>query len=170
MITVIAFAVPMTALWMILSDQYSLVSFGIGYVISMGILVLSNTQRIKIDPTRIPTQLFWSGVYLLVLGRDIIISAVQVTRIVLTPGEMPIKPGIIPVATLDPKNDRLITALSAHAITITPGEMVVDFEATEDNQTLMYVHCLDVDEARETLVRDQQRRLGLMKRIFGQDA
>src|SRR5690606_30403999 len=61
--------------------------------------------------------------------------------------------------------DSVIAGASAHSITVTPGQLVVDFDGTKT----MYVHCLNVEEAAETLDRDQTRRLKALKRIRGHD-
>jgi multicomponent Na+:H+ antiporter subunit E len=97
--------------------------------------------------------------YVLVLIYDLVVSGVQVTRIVLNPS-LPIKPGIIAI----PSNSRseMASALNAHAITLTPGESVV--EIGEDG--VMYTHCLDAARSEEVVEQAQTLRVDLLEKIF----
>lgn len=166
MIQLLVLAVPLSLTWMVLTGQFTLVGFLIGYIPSLVILRLSQINRFKIVTRRFPVQLFWFGVYVVRLGWDILLSSIDVAQRVLNP-RMPINPGIVPISTQDPSRNVIISALSAHGITITPGELVVDFD--EDQDVVMYVHCLDVDEMEPTLVPAQSERLTLIKRMLGRD-
>ncbi len=97
--------------------------------------------------------------YVVMLMGDLVVSGVQVARIVLSP-KMPIRPGIIAIPSQTSSD--LATAFSAHAITLTPGELVV--EIAENG--IMYTHCLDVQQAAITLAEAQQERRELLEKIF----
>jgi multisubunit Na+/H+ antiporter MnhE subunit len=57
--------------------------------------------------------------------------------------------------------------LSAYSITFTPGELVAEFVEVED--TIMYVHCLDMALSKPKLEKAQEQRLQLLYLIFGYD-
>ena len=97
--------------------------------------------------------------YVLVLVYDLIVSGIQVARIVLNPS-LPIKPGIVAIHSTCWSEDA--TALNAHAITLTPGELVV--EMSEDGT--MYTHCLDASKSEEVLEQAQTMRVELLEKIF----
>lgn len=163
---ILLLAFPMSIGWVILTNQLALDNLILGYLIGVGILLLVRAERDTLKVARLPSQLFWLGVYVLRLGWDILRSSIDVALLVLRP-RLSINPGFERVSTQDPTQDPLIGAISAHAITITPGEMVVDFD--ENDPTIMVVHCLDIESARKTLNHDQSERLKLIKRILGHD-
>ena len=99
------------------------------------------------------------GAYVLIVTRDVILSGLQVARLVLDPS-LPIRPGIIAIPSLC--QSELATALSAHAITLAPGEMVVEI----DKHGIMYTHTLDVTKAESYVNEAQQMRSDLLARIF----
>lgn len=162
MITAVLLAVPMAFLWVIISNSVSLGSFVVGYGLGFAILFMIKLEHVSLERNKLPDQLKALGIYVVTLVRDIWNSSVGVARLVLNP-ELPINPGIVPVALQEENASDFVAAFSAHGITITPGELVVDFE---DNHT-MYVHCIDVEASAKTLDRDQTRRLRLLKRIEG---
>ncbi|GIK56618.1 MAG: Na+/H+ antiporter subunit E [Chloroflexota bacterium] len=102
----------------------------------------------------------WAFVrYVIMLVIDLVVSGVQVARIVLSP-KMSIRPGIIAIDSQTSSD--LATAFSAHAITLTPGELVVEI----DENGIMYTHCLDVEQAAIALAAAQQERRELLEKIF----
>ena len=96
--------------------------------------------------------------YTLVLIYDLIVSGIQVARIVLTP-DLPIHQGDIAIPTAC--DTEVAQALSAHAITVTPGEMVV--EIGEDGA--MYTHVLDATQAEEDVLHAQEMREEMLEKI-----
>ncbi len=155
-------ALPMSALWMIVSGSISLDSLLVGYVLGVAILLVMRVENIQISWRRLPDQIAAFLVYTFTLARDIVLSSLDVARRVLDP-ELPLNPGRISVSTQDDTENDFIGAFSAHGITITPGELVVDFE---DDRTML-VHCLDVEASAKTAERAQTRRLHLLRRIKG---
>lgn len=168
MLSVFLLAAPLATVWMVLSNQLTWQGFILGYLVGFLVLWLGGAQKLEIKVAKIPSMIFWLAVYGVRLIIDIFLSSVGVVRIVLSPGEMPINLGIIPISTQDETNNDIVAAMSAHGITITPGQMVVDF-GVEDGQTIMYIHNLDVEESRDQLVPDQQKRLQLIRRGLGYD-
>jgi multicomponent Na+:H+ antiporter subunit E len=166
----VLFAIPMGIAWMLLTANVSPGGFLVGFVVSLGILVL--LFRDQTNPTNRRLRLLDRTLaileYSVVLLRDICVSSVDVARRVLDP-DLPIAPGIIAVSvqlsaeeSASPVADSM-AAISAHGITITPGELVVDFEG--NNQ--MFVHCLDVNASSAAAQANQARRMVLLRRIFG---
>ena len=94
--------------------------------------------------------------YILVLAYDLIVSGIQVARIVLDPA-LPIQQGNIAI----PTNFESETgqALSAHAITLTPGEMVVEIS----DEGVMYTHVLDASHAQDNMAEAQKMREELVR-------
>lgn len=99
------------------------------------------------------------GRYIIMLVKDLVVSGIQVARIVLSP-RMSIRPGIIAIPSQTSSD--LATAFSAHAITLTPGELVVEIDA----DGIMYTHCLDAPHAAITLAEAQEKRRLLLEKIF----
>lgn len=159
------YAVPLMLIWVVLSDQYNPVGFALGYAFGLGTLLLAHGPGQRIPLLRVPGRVIALLHYTLLMFWDIFLSGVDVATRALNP-RLPIKPGIIRVDTQDENGNWLISAFSAHSITITPGELVVDFEWGDE--TLMYVHCLDVDRSAPNLEQNQARRLRLLRRIMDQ--
>lgn len=168
MIRIAVRAIPMAAIMMILSGDYTWETFLIGMIAGIAILSLLEGDTVQLNFARLPGQIIALTIYLSRLFIDIVLSGVDVARRVLSP-TVDINPGIIPVETGDPSNNAVIAALSAHGITITPGEMVIDFVETE-NRTIMYVHALDVEDSQNSVGETQTRRLRLYERILGRSA
>lgn len=164
MFVVVLLAIPLALLWMIVTANLSVESFLVGFIVSAAILLLTNTKNIQVDRRRLPDQLLALAIYTVTLMRDIWLSSVDVTRRVLNP-KLPINPGVLKVATMDPDQSEFTAAFSAHGITITPGELVVDF----DGSRAMYVHCLDVEASAANAPGAQAKRLRLLRRIAGKD-
>ncbi len=155
-------SVPMALIWIIVTSSVSFGSFLVGYVLGFAILMLLRAQNLELNWQRLPDQIAAFVVYVVTLGRDIVLSSVDVARRVIKP-TMPLNPGILAVPTQDIDESEAIAAFSAHGITITPGELVVDFRGSHT----MYVHCLDVEASSKNADQAQTKRLHLLRRIMG---
>lgn len=162
MLNSLIFAIPVGLIWMMLSDQWSLDAFLVGYVLGVAVLILIGIQRVRLQRRNLPMQVAALIVYAARLAVDVVLSGFDVARRVIDP-RMPLNPGIVAVSTQE--DSESLAALSAHAITITPGELVVEFDG---NETL-YVHCLDVEASAPNLDADQTRRLSLLRRVLGHE-
>lgn len=154
-------AFPMALVWILITGQPSITGFLVGYILSLGILLLLGLRaKSPINLTRQPQQIIALIVYTLQLFNDIFWSSIDVTRRVLSPNPR-LNMGIVaqPVYA----DDDMLAALSAHAITITPGQLVVNFEGSHT----LYIHCLDVEQALSLLETQQRQRLSLLRRILG---
>ncbi len=158
-------AIPMAIIWLALTNELTLESFLLGYVVALAIfqLVSRNGPTVKIN--KLPLQLAAILIYVVILLFEIFISSLDIARRVLDP-RLLIEPAIIPVSVQDLTKTSFIAALSIHAITVTPGEMVVD---CDEDEGIMFVHVLNASKSRQTLDADQANRLALIKRMIGQD-
>jgi multisubunit Na+/H+ antiporter MnhE subunit len=131
----------------------------------LGLVALRPVGKIDVNWRHLPDQLLTSVIYVVVLYRGSILSGLDLARRLLS-RDMRLKPGIIAIPTLDPHNSQIIAALSAADVTLTPGELVIEFE----NNTILYVHCLDVEAMAQHANRAQMRRVRLLRRILGRSS
>lgn len=129
-----------------------------GVIIASLVVLLIRPQPRRVTWRHFPRVALAMGRYVLVLVYDLVVSGIQVTRIVINPS-LPIQPGII--AIYSKCRSDMATALNAHAITLTPGELVV--EMSEDGT--MYTHCLDASKSEEVVEQAQTMRVELLDKI-----
>jgi multicomponent Na+:H+ antiporter subunit E len=108
---------------------------------------------------RLPSAIVALIKYVVILAYDLIMSGIQVARIVLNPA-LPIQQGIVAIPS--ECESELGSALSAHAITLTPGELVIE----TDEQGVMYTHCLDATKSEQYVAEAQKMRRDLLEKIF----
>ncbi len=174
LLIVALFALPMALMWLLLTNRLAVDSFLLGLVIGFLVLWANDFYPRQLCWRRLPGQFWALMIYTVILGRDIVLSSVDVARRVLSP-ELPCAPGIIALTPDVAAGD--IAGLSAHAISITPGELVVDFAtvpgATADpvpSAHRLFVHVLDVHgSTAEKLRHDQTQRERLLGQILGRD-
>jgi multisubunit Na+/H+ antiporter MnhE subunit len=161
------YPIVFAVIWMLMTDQIGLISFGIGYLLSFVVnwLLLSTLDEVPTHHRRnLPLRVLLVIGYLVRLNWEIILSGFDVfLRIV---GARPIRAGIVAVPVQDPDDDQVVAGLSAHSITITPGQLVVAYD--RDGKTL-YVHCLDVESMAPTLEVAQAKRMRMFRRMLGLD-
>lgn len=155
----LAFIIPVWLLYLMLTTNWAFNNMVVGVILAVIVTLLLRPEKRPIAWASLPQALFATLIYLGRLFWDLLISGIQVARIVLTPS-LPIKPGIIAIPSQCESD--LGVALSAHAITLTPGEMVVEI----DEEGVMYTHVLDVSDADERVAEAQQVRRDLLSRIF----
>lgn len=151
--------VLLTLVYLAITANLELSNIIAGFLVAGLVVLLIRPRPREVNWRRAPEAGLALGRYVLVLIYDLIVSGIQVTRIVLDPA-LPIKPGIIAVQSKD--KSEMATALSAHAITLTPGESVV--EMSEDG--VMYTHCLDATESGQVIEQAQTMRVELLEKIF----
>jgi len=149
----------LTAVYLALTANLQLSNIVVGLLLSSLILLLLRPA------TRAVNWRFWPSTtwallrYLIVLAYDLVVSGIQVARIVLDPA-LPIQQGNIAIPTNC--QSETAQALSAHAITLTPGEMVVEMS----EEGVMYTHVLDASHAEENVVEAQQMREQMLQKIL----
>ncbi|WP_249871025.1 Na+/H+ antiporter subunit E [Oceanobacillus saliphilus] len=126
--------------WMFLQNNYTALSFFIGY--GVGIFVLFVIRRFLLFDFYFIRV--WAVIKLLLLFiKELIKANVDVVKIVLSP-KLDNKPAIVAVATkLD--TDLEVSILAA-LISLTPGTVSMDF--SDDSRTI-YIHSIDVPNKDE---------------------
>lgn len=130
-----------------------------GVIVAALVVLLTKPQLGPRRWRRFPKSAWAFIRYVLVLVYDLLVSGIQVARIVLNPS-LPIKPGTIAIDS-ECKSE-VSKTLSAHAITLTPGELVI--EMGEDG--VMYTHCLDASKSDEVIEKAQSMREELLVDLF----
>ena len=149
----------LTAVYLALTGNFELSNIAAGLIISTFIVWLLRMEN-KPFSLRAFLPALWALIrYILVLMIDLIVSGLQVARIVLSP-KLPIAPGNIAIPTRCTTD--LAQALSAHAITLTPGEMVVEM----GERGVMYTHALDATDADDYVARAQEEREQMLIKIM----
>lgn len=149
----------LTLVYLALTGNFALNNIVMGMLLAALVLLLLRASPGETVWQRMPTAVFASARYIVWLMIELLVSGVQVARIVLDP-KLPINPGIVAIPTRCESD--LSLALSAHAITLTPGEMVV--EISKDG--VMYTHMLDAANADERVVEAQEMRETMLAKIF----
>lgn len=156
------FSLLLGVLWMVMTNQFNipgfLIGFGLGYAL---LIAVRGKQGVQVQVRKVPSQLLWTVLYMVVLSRDILISGLDVAGRIAR--RRPLKAGIIKVAVGDTRDT--VAALTAHGITITPGQLVVEFSQDE----YVYVHCLDTEQSKATIDADQEKRLKFYREMVGDD-
>lgn len=130
----------------------------LGVLLGLGVMLLLRSPERALEWRFAPGGVFAFLRYVLVLVYDLMLSGIQVARIVLDP-RLPIRQGNIAIPTTC--ETEVAQALSAHAITVTPGEMVVE---TAPEGT-MYTHVLDATHGEEDIKRAQDMREEMLDKI-----
>lgn len=149
----------LTLVYLALTSNLQPANIIVGVLLAGLALALIRPERRSMSPRDYPRSLLALGRYGATLAADLVISGLQVARVVLTPS-LPIRPGVIAIPS-ETESD-LGLALSAHAITLTPGNLVVETDA----DGVMYTHCLDAMDAAETVGEAQRMRRELLDQIF----
>jgi multicomponent Na+:H+ antiporter subunit E len=151
--------VLLTLVYLAFTGNLELLNIIAGFIVAGLVVFLIGPRSHKVNWRQFPQAVLALLRYFLVLVYDLIVSGIQVARIVLNPS-LPIKPGIIAIHSTCRSEDA--TALNAHSITLTPGELVV--EMSEDGT--MYAHCLDASRSEEVIEQAQRMRVDLLEKIF----
>ncbi len=149
----------LTLAYLALTSNLEPLNIVVGLLVSVIVVALIRPQPHALQWRQLPGTLIALLRYVVILAYDLIVSGLQVARIVLDP-KMPIKPGILAIPAKT--ESEIAQALNAHAITLTPGEIVV--EMAEDGT--MYTHCLDAAESEKLVSEAQELRTELLEKIL----
>lgn len=148
----------LTAVYLALTANLQPSNLVLGLLLAAGILFLlrpeSRDQSWRFSLSGIMAMLR----YILVLIYDLIVSGIEVARLVLNP-DLPLQQGTIAIPTTCATEAS--QALSAHAITLTPGELVIEM----DEAGTMYTHVLDTSHAEEDAIKAQEMREQMLGKI-----
>ena len=148
----------LTLVYLALTANLEPLNILVGLLVGTIVTFLIPANETEFHPSRW-LSFIWALIrYIILMAWDLIVSGVQVARIVLSP-KMPINPGIIAIPS---KTDSdLATALSAHEITLTPGEFVVEI----DEEGVMYTHVLNLEQAEQFAEEAQEKRRTLLEKM-----
>lgn len=144
--TLVLLVLALAIAWAAITGNFTGINllFGAG-VASVAVLLL----RQSFAPPVILKRLRRIAALTLLFLRELIVSAVRVAIVVLTPDlRSTLRPAII-AFPLTVKSDAEITLL-ANLITLTPGTLTVD---VAEDRSVLYVHALTL-ESREALIAD----------------
>ncbi len=148
----------LTLFWLMLADSWTFGSLALGAVLGIAIPLLTapwwpGKPRLQRPLALVP--------YLGIVLWDVVVSSIQVARIVLFMPPESIRSAFIPVETTLTSPEAI--ALLAGTITMTPGTLTADISA--DGRVLLVhaLHAPDPDEVRQGILTRYESRL---KRIF----
>ena len=148
----------LTLFWLMLADSWTFGSLALGAVLGIAIPLLTapwwpGKPRLQRPLALVP--------YLGIVLWDVVVSIIQVARIVLFMPPESIRSAFIPVETTLTSPEAI--ALLAGTITMTPGTLTADISA--DGRVLLVhaLHAPDPDEVRQGILTRYESRL---KRIF----
>ncbi len=134
-------------LWLLFSGHYDVFTITAG-VISVGLIMLLNRElfRVRLFPGDIHSEIKISAVfpYVFWLMKEIIIAAIGVARIVLSP-KMPVDPSLLEFHSELPNAGS--QTILANSITLTPGTITIDI-----THGVFLVHAI-TDSASANLTR-----------------
>lgn len=132
--------------WMLLHDEWSVLSFGIGYLI--GLLFIFGLRRFF--PTPFYGKKSWAIVKLFfIFNIELVKSTIVVIRQVMRP-KLNIEPGVFKMET-KLKSDWEITLLCS-LITLTPGSVVMEVAPEEG---IIYIHAMDASEFKNSILKSK---------------
>jgi multisubunit Na+/H+ antiporter MnhE subunit len=149
----------LTLVYLALRPNFEILNILAGVIIAIVVILLLRPTPQPIRWRQLPTTVLALIRYLVVLAYDLVISGVQVARIVLNP-KRTLHPGIITIPSKT--RSEAAQALNAHAITLTPGEIVVEMA---DDGT-MYTHCLNATESQKLVDDAQDKRADLLEKFL----
>ena len=135
------------SLWLLFSGHYDVFHISAG-IFSVGLIMLLNRElfRVRLYPGDIHREIKISAVfgYVVWLLKEIVVAAVGVARIVLTP-KMPLDPSLLEFHAEMPNAGS--QAILANSITLTPGTITIDI-----SHGVFLVHAIN-DSSSDGLVR-----------------
>lgn len=158
MLRFLKYIVPLTILYVALTNNFEWRNWLLGVVLSVVIVWLIQPDPDPIHWSHLPQAALRSVQFLALLMWDLIMSGIGVAKLVVQRSP-DIKQGI--VAIPDATDKGWITTASAEAITLTPGELVV--EIGEDGT--LYTHTLNVPRTLANSVEEQAKRAQQLEEI-----
>lgn len=134
----ILFNLIIAVVWTFLQNEWSMLQFGIGYLLGMGMIGLFR----RFWPQDFYMKKVWSIFKLLVLfNKELLLSSLSVLKHILKP-KLAMRPGIVAFHT-ELKSNWEITILSC-LICLTPGTLTLDVSR---NNRILYIHAMDIEDA-----------------------
>jgi multicomponent Na+:H+ antiporter subunit E len=157
MLKSVALFIFLMAVWLLWSGMFKPLLIGLG--IASCLLTVWLARRMDtVDRESVPLHLglgvltFWGW-----LLKEIVVSALQVSRIILSPS-LPISPRVLRVQAL-PQGE-VTRVVLGNAITLTPGTLTTDI----DDEGMITVHALTEDTARGVESGEMNRRVAALEK------
>lgn len=129
-------------MWMFLSESYTLLTFALGYIVGIILLLVLNRffeERFYLERFHKIVLLFY------IFIRELILSNIDVVKLVYAKNPN-FEPGIFAMP-IDVKKNWEITLL-ANLITLTPGTLSI---AISDDNTSIFIHAMHIDEKEQSI-------------------
>jgi multicomponent Na+:H+ antiporter subunit E len=147
--------VNLMVVWLLLSGHYNATLITYGVLSCLGVVALMAHLQ-SLDKEALPTHLAFRGcLYLPWLFKEIVLSNLAVTKVILSP-KLPIHPRILRIAASQ-KSD-VGQVIYANSITLTPGTVTLDVRHGE-----FLVHALTTDSAEGLLSGEMDRRVSRLE-------
>lgn len=159
MIVYVRWVLLLALVYLALTSNLELSNIVVALLLATGVVLLVRPAQRPTELRRFGRSMVALALYSANLIRDLIVSGIQVARIVLSPS-LPIRPGIIAIPA--ETETELGLALITHAVTLTPGELVVEI----DDDHVMYTHALDATRAEAHVKEALELQHELLKDIF----
>ncbi|MFK7793394.1 MAG: Na+/H+ antiporter subunit E [Devosiaceae bacterium] len=140
--------------WVLVTGSFSLINGLFGFVLGLGALALIREQIGTIGYVRRVRRV--TSLALLFLY-ELVMSAVRVFKLVLTPDLSTLQPGFVAYPLTVDRDFEI--SLLANLITLTPGTLSVD---VSDNRRTLYIHAIhvpDPDAMREDISTGFERKI-----------
>ncbi len=149
-------ALGLFVLWLLLSGHYTGLIMSFGVASSLGVCILANRLGVLEPDGRSFVFLLRLLLYIPWLIKEIVLSNIEVAKVVWTP-DLPIRPQVI--RTRASQRTSLGLACFANSITLTPGTLSLD--ADEPGQ--MVVHALTDGTAEGLQSGEMNRRVAALE-------
>ncbi|UOD50444.1 Na+/H+ antiporter subunit E [Orrella daihaiensis] len=157
---IVVLFITLAALWLLWSGLYLPLMLALGA--ASVVLVIWLTRRFEtIDHESVPVHLGFKVItYWAWLLKEIVVSSLQVTKIVLSPS-MPISPKVVQVQSKSKGEVRQV--IFGNSITLTPGTLTTDL----DDNGLVTVHALTEEGADGVVNGDMNDRVAALPGFGG---
>src|SRR5699024_6945510 len=129
-------------MWMFLSERYTLVTFTLGYIVGIILLLFLN----RFFKERFYLERFFKFIVLfLTFIRELIVSNIDIVKLVYAKNP-DFEPGIFAMP-IEVKKNWEITLL-ANLISLTPGTLSI---AVSDDNSIIFIHAMHIDEKEQSI-------------------
>jgi len=129
-------------MWMFLSESYTLVTFTLGYIVGIILLLFLN----RFFKERFYLERFFKFIVLfLTFIRELIVSNIDIVKLVYAKNP-DFEPGIFAMP-IEVKKNWEITLL-ANLISLTPGTLSI---AVSDDNSIIFIHAMHIDEKEQSI-------------------
>lgn len=157
MLKSVALFIFLMVVWLLWSGMFKPLLIGLGVASCLLVVWLAHRMD-TIDRESVPLHLgFGIVTYWFWLMKEIVVSALQVSRVILSPG-LPISPRVLRVQAL-PRGE-VTRVVLGNSITLTPGTLTTDI----DDDGMITVHALTEDTARGVESGEMNRRVAALEK------